>query len=407
MKILKGHRFRLDLDEAQESRSSRTAGICRLLWNLALEQRSLAWTHGRHSVGYYAQSSELADLKSAFPWIAEAPHHCLQQTLRDLQQAFQNVFGGRASYPAFRKKYQRDRFRFPDPKQFTVDEATQRVKLPKLGWVSYRNGQGKHALKLVGKVKSITVSREGNHWFASVLCEIEMADPKPVQGRAIGVDLGVAQAMTTSTGEVLTVLGMTKAEERRKARLQRSLARKTKGSQNRSKARKRLAESQVRITRRRRDAIHKATTHLSKNHGLVVVEDLRVKTMTASAEGTLETPGKHVAQKAGLNRVILDKGFGEIRRQLGYKCRWYGSKLVAVNPAYTSQRCFVCGHTEAGNRPSQAVFRCLTCGHAENADVNAAKNILAAGLAATAEGPSAAACGAMPLGGRRSRNPAA
>jgi putative transposase len=396
MRILKGHRFRLDLDEAQEGLCARTAGIGRFLWNLALEQRSLAWTHGRHSVGYHAQANELSELKAAFPWIAEAPHHCLQQTLRDLQQAFQNFFEGRASYPAFRKKFQRDSFRFPDPKQFAVDEEGQRMKLPKLGWVPYRNGKGRHALNLAGHLKSITVSREGTHWFASVLCEIEMTDPKPVQGCAIGVDLGVAHAITTSAGEVLTVLGMTKAEERRKARLQRSMARKKKGSQNRSKARKRLAEVQVRISRRRRDATHKATTYLSKNHGLVVVEDLRVKNMTASVKGTLETPGKHVAQKAGLNRVILDKGFGEIRRQLGYKCCWYGSKLVAVNPAYTSQRCFVCGHTEAGNRPSQAMFRCLTCDHTENADVNASNNILAAGLAVTAVGPTVAACGAMP-----------
>jgi putative transposase len=282
------------------------------------------------------------------------------------------------------------------------------VKLPKLGWVRYRNGKGRHALKLAGKTKSITVSREGKHWFASVLCEIEMADPKPVQAPAVGVDLGVAQAITTSTGEVLAVLGMTKAEARRKASLQRSMARKQKGSKNRSKARKRLAEFQTRISRRRRDSIHKATTILAKSHGLVVVEDLRVKDMTASAKGTLEAPGRNVKAKAGLNRVILDKGFGEIRRQLDYKCRWYGSTLVAVNPAYTSQRCSECGHTEAGNRKTQSSFVCLACGHTENADQNAAKNILAAGQAVRAEGdPSATACGGKPSGARRSRKVAA
>jgi putative transposase len=408
MKVLKGHRFRIDLNEAQESLSSRTVGICRCLWNLALELRSLAWTHGRHAVGYNAQASELAGLKAAYPWVAEAPHHCLQQTLKDLDRAFQNFFAGRASYPTFRKKFQRDSFRFPDPKQFVVDEDSQRVKLPKLGWVSYRNGKGRHALKLAGKTKSITVSREGKHWFASVLCEIEMADPMPVQAPAVGVDLGVAQAITTSTGEVLAVLGMTKAEERRKARLQRSMARKQKGSKNRSKARKRLSEFQTRISRRRRDAIHKATTYLSKNHGRVVVEDLRVKDMTASAKGTLEAPGRNVKAKAGLNRAVLNAAFGEIRRQLEYKCRWYGSELVAVNPAYTSQRCSECGHTEAGNRPSQAVFHCLKCGHKENADHNAAKNILSAGLAVRAEEASSAkACGGKASAARRSRKPAA
>lgn len=407
MEILKGHRFRFDLEEAQEALCSRTAGICRCLWNLALEQRSMAWTHGRHSVGYNAQAGELADLKGSAPWISDAPHHCLQQTLRDLDRAFQNFFAGRASYPQFRKKFQRDSFRFPDPKQFVVDETRQRVRLPKLGWVSYWNGKGRHALMLAGKAKSITVSREGKHWFVSVLCEMDVADPKPVQAPAVGVDLGVTQAMTTSTGEVLAVLGMTKVEERKKARIQRSLARKRKGSKNRAKARAKLAEFQSRISRRRRDAIHKATTYLSKNHGQVVVEDLRVKNMTASAKGTIEAPGRNVKAKAGLNRAVLNVAFGEIRRQLEYKCRWYGSELVAVNPAYTSQRCSECGHTEAGNRPSQAVFYCLECGHAENADHNAAKNILKAGLGLPAAGMAAEACGGKALAARRSRKPAA
>ena len=407
MEILKGHRFRIDLNAAQESLSSRTAGTCRCLWNLALEQRSMAWTNGRHSVGYNAQARELKDLKAAYPWVAEAPHHCLQQTLRDLDRAFQNFFAGRASYPNFRKKYQRDSFRFPDPKQFVVDEAVQRMRLPKLGWVSYRNGKGRHALKLAGKTKSITVSREGKHWFVSVLCKSEVEEPKPIQAPAVGVDLGVAQAITTSSGEVLTALGMTKAEEQSKARLQRSLARKRKGSKNRSKARARLAEFQACIAHRRRDAIHKATTYLSKNHGLVVVEDLRVKNMTASAKGTLEAPGRNVKAKAGLNRAVLNVAFGEIRRQLEYKCRWYGSQLVAVNPAYTSQRCHYCGHTDTENRRSQAVFLCLSCGHEANADVNAAKNILEAGLRLSAVGPTVAACGAMASAGLRSRKSAA
>ena len=404
MQLLKGHRFRLDLDEGQDEFCSRTAGICRFLRNLALEQRSLARRHGRHRVGYNAQAGELADLKAFVPWIAEAPHHCLQQALRDLDRAFQNFFAGRASYPAFHKKFAHDSFRFPDPKQFVVDEAGQRIKLPKLGWVPFRNGRGRHALRLSGAVKSITVSREGKHWFASILCESKVPEPLPLLAPAVGVDLGVAQAITLSTGKVLAVLGRTEAEDRRLARLQRALQRKRKGSRNRSKARTRLAEFQARIARRRRDAIHKATTHLAKNHGLVVIEDLRVKDMTGSAKGTLEAPGKNVRQKAGLNRAILDKGWGEVRRQMEYKCRWQGSTLLAVNPAYTSQECSRCHHTEAGNRRSQDRFVCLACGHSENADVNAARNILAAGQAVRAEEVSpATACGGKPSGARRSR----
>ena len=185
------------------------------------------------------------------------------------------------------------------------------------------------------------------------------------------------------------------------ARLQRSLSRKVKGSRNRAKARIRLAGLQARIARRRRDATHKATTKLAKSHGLIVIEDLRVKAMTASARGTLEAPGRNVKAKAGLNRALLNVGFGEIRRQLAYKCRWYGSRLLAVNPAHTSQQCSRCGYVAADNRRSQAVFRCLSCGHAAHADTDAASNTLARG---TVEGPSVAVCGVMPSGGRRSRN---
>ena len=413
MQLLKGHRFRLDLAESQAEFCSRTAGICRFLRNLALEQRSMAWKHGKHSVGYNAQAGELADLKVLAPWVAEAPHHCLQQVLRDLQVAFQNFFAGRAAYPAFQKKFAHDSFRFPDPKQFQVDEVRQRIKLPKLGWVPYRNGKGRHALKLQGTIKSITVSREGKHWFISILCEAEVAEPVPVLGPAVGVDLGVAQTITLSSGQgPIQIPGMTKAESCRLARIQRAFDRKRKGSINRAKARTRLAEFQARIARRRRDAVHKATTMLAKSHSLVVIEDLRIKSMTKAPEPKPD-PDKEgsflpngAAAKAGLNKAILDKGWGEIRRQLEYKCRWYGSKLVAVPPAYTSQRCSApgCGHTEEGNRTSQAEFRCLKCGHAENADLNATKNILSKG---TTDGPSVSACGARALAGRRSRKVAA
>ena len=407
MRILKGHRFRLDLDGAQAGLCSRTAGICRFLWNLALEQRTMAWNFGRHRVGYLEQARELPDLKKAHPWIAEAPSHCLQQTLRDLDTAFGNFFQGRAAYPAFRKKFRQDRFRFPDPLQFKVDEDGRYMKLPKLGRVAYRNGKGRHALKLAGKPRSITVSRECGHWYASVLCEAEVAEPAPVQGPPVGVDLGVTRSLTLSSGAVLTVAGMTRNELRRQARLQRALARKRKGSRNREKARRRLARFQAGIARRRRDSIHKITTRLSKSHGRIVLEDLRVKAMTASAAGTVEAPGSHVKAKAGLNRAILNVAFGEIRRQLEYKCRWHGSELQVVNPAYTSQTCHECRFTHSANRPSQAEFACGRCGHRANADVNAARNILEAGQSLPAVGRTVDACGGKASAARGSRKPEA
>jgi putative transposase len=401
MQILKAFRFRLEPDALQSELFARTAGCCRVLWNLALEQRSLAWTNQRRSVGYSPQAGELGDLKAFVPWMAEAPSHCLQQTLRDLDRAFGNFFSGRAAYPRFKRKGQRDAFRFPDAKQFRLEE--DRIFLPKAGWVAFRKSQ-----EALGRMKQITISRDGDHWYASILCEVEMANPISVTGPAVGLDLGVTQAITLSTGEVVHLPSVSAAERRRQARLQRDLSHSKKGSRNRTKARKRLARFQKRVADRRRDAMHKATTKLAKNHSLIVIEDLQVKNMTDSAKGTVEAPGTNVRQKSGLNRVVLDRAFGELRRQLEYKSNWYGSHVLAVNPAYTSQRCHECQHREAGNRPSQSVFKCLACGHEAHADVNAALNIRDLGLGIiTASGTLVAACGAMPLGGRRNRKPAA
>lgn len=384
MEILKAYRFRLEPDEAQARFCRQTAGSCRFLKNLCLEQRSRAWSFGRHSVGFAAQCADMADLKGVLPWLSEAPSQVLQQALKDLDLAFKRFFAGLADHPTFQKKGERDSFRFPQG--FEVDEANQRIKFPKMGWIRYRRGRGKSARRLMGDVRSITVSRDGDHWLASVLCKQEAATPPAVHGFAVGADLGVAKAIALSTGEVLEVLGMTKAEQKKLAKLQQAMAKKKRFSKNWQKLKRRIARLHSTVARRRRDSINKATTYLAKNHRLIVIEDLRVKNLTRTPkpkadpdqEGAFLPNG--AAAKAGLNRVVLDKGFGEIRRQLEYKHVWYGSQLLAENPAYTSQKCSACGHTEADNRKSQEDFYCLKCGHTENADLNAAKNILSAGI---------------------------
>ena len=136
----------------------------------------------------------------------------------------------------------------------------------------------------------------------------------------------------------------------------------------------------------RRDYLHKVTTTISKYHAMIVIEDLKVSSMSRSAAGTVDEPGRNVAAKSGLNRSILDQGWYEMRRQLEYKQRWRGGEVLAVNPANTSQKCACCGHTAKENRQSQAVFVCVACGYEANADVNGACNILAAGHAVLACG---------------------
>ena len=173
--------------------------------------------------------------------------------------------------------------------------------------------------------------------------------------------------------------------------MQHQLAKKKKFSQNWRKQKARIGKLHLKIKNSRHDFQHKTSTALSKNHALIVVEDLKVVNMSKSAKGTIEQPGSNIRAKSGLNKAILDQGWSEFVRQLEYKAHWQGYQVHKVNPRYTSQRCNECGHTEKDNRVSQSDFECQACGHKANADVNAAKNILAAGLAVLACGEAALA----------------
>jgi putative transposase len=223
-----------------------------------------------------------------------------------------------------------------------------------------------------------------------VASTLPAADLKP----SLGLDLGVTLFAAGSDGQTLAPLKALSRHATRLRRYQRAVSRKQKGSANRKKAVRRLCRLHQRLARQRQHWLHQQSTRLAQAHAVVVVEDLQVRAMTASARGTKDQPGRQVRAKAALNRSILDAAWAEFRRQLSYKLAWRGGELLAVPAAYTSQRCSVCGHVHADNRKTQAVFACVACGHTEHADVNAAKNILAAGHAVwTQRKPESAACG--------------
>ena len=246
-------------------------------------------------------------------------------------------------------------------------------RLPKLGWVAFRQSR-----PVQGRVRNITVSREGCHWYIS-FC-VEGAFTLPNAGLpAIGLDLGVARSVTTSTGEVFAFPVATSKEDRRMRFLQRRASRRLKGSVRRRLAYEAVARLRRHLANRRRDAAHKLSTRLATTHASIVIEDLKLKDMTASAAGTPAAPGHNVRAKSRLNRGMLAQGHADFRRMLSYKCERSGARLLAVDPAFTSQTCSQCGHCASENRKSQAVFRCVACGSHINADQNAALNILAAG----------------------------
>jgi putative transposase len=199
---------------------------------------------------------------------------------------------------------------------------------------------------------------------------------------SLGIDLGVTSFAATSKGVLVAPLNALKQQERRLRHYQRALARKVKGSCNSKKARAKLSRLHQHVAQQRNDWMHKLSSNLASEHPIIAIEDLRVKNMSASARGDAAAPGRNVRAKAGLNKSILDQSWAEFRRQLQYKLAANGGQLVAVNPAYTSCTCRICDHRDKDNRKTQAVFCCVACGHAEQADIHAAKVILARALLA-------------------------
>ena len=264
-----------------------------------------------------------------------------------------------------------------------------RVKLPKLGWVRFRMSRPLDEVV----IRSVTVAREGRHWFVSFLVEdgVITAAVHAAPHAVVGVDRGVAAAIATSAGELIDREFLSVGERRRAMALQRRLSRSARRGRNREKTRAALGDIRARERQRRQDFCAQAAAQLTSANALVVIEDLKTENMTRSAKGSLEQPGRNVAAKSGLNRAILAKGWHQFALALSSSARYTGTTVVRVPAAYTSQRCSSCGRVDPKSRESQAVFRCTTCGHGPvHADVNAAKNILAAGLAVTACGESSA-----------------
>jgi len=374
MQRLQAFKFELMPNGEQQRDMRRFAGARRFVYNKALDIQKANYAAGGKFIGYVNMANRLPEWKKEFPWLNDSPSHTLQQALKDADRAFKNFFEKRAGFPRFKKRGVGDSFRFPDSRQFEIDQANSRIKLPKLGWVRYRNSRD-----ILGVAKNITVSQSGGKWFASIQTEHKVEQPVPAATSAIGIDMGVVRFATMSDGTHIEPLDSFKKHEQRLKKYQRRMCRKVKFSKNWHKARRKVQKIHTRIANARKDFLHKATTEISKNHAMVAIEDLQVRNMSKSSKGTIEAPGKNVAAKSGLNKAILDQGWFEFRRQLEYKLDWNGGILIPVPAHYTSQTCPACGHVSADNRRTQARFVCVDCGHEENADVVGAMNVLARG----------------------------
>ncbi len=363
--IARGFRFKLDPTPEQDALLRQFAGVCRLVYNLALEQRA---TWGRkHRIGYVGQAAELTRLRAEFDWIRAVYVSCQQQALRDLDQAFQNFFAGRASYPQPRKRGLNDSFRFPSREVETkrLNAKWSAVRLPKLGWVKFRDTR-----PMQGTLKNATVSLDATGWHVSFAREIAHDARAPCPGR-VGIDRGVATTLALSTGEMLRLPETLERIEVHKRKAQKVVARRKRGSNRRRRAQARVSRLQARQARIRRDFHHRVALDIARRFGIAVLEDLNTRGMTASARRTVGEPGRNVRQKAGLNRVILNASWHQFATILAYKMEERGGQVVTVPARFTSQTCAACDVVDARSRESQARFVCVSCGHTDHADINA------------------------------------
>lgn len=381
MLVRKALKFRLKTNSEIEQKLWQFAGACRFLWNYfwRLNHARLSQGHRILRYGEMDYWSKWLKQSEEYRFLAQAPAHILQQKLRDLDRAYSDAFDRNQPnkrLPKQRKRSLHSSFRFPEPKQIQVEG--RRIKLPKLGWLHFHKSQD-----ISGEIKNVTVSYKAGHWYLSIQVEQELGIQPAVTDRTVGIDMGVANWAAVSDGKhdyLIEPTNSLQQSQDKLAKAQRKLSRQIKFSQNWRRQKTKLQQIHHHIANVRRNALHHITTDICKNHARIIIEDLKVSNMTRSAKGTQDKPGRCVKAKSGLNRAILDQAWHEFRRQLTYKADWYGAELISIDPKHTSQRCSSCGHTAKGNRMTQAEFACETCGMAMHADINAARNIRAAGL---------------------------
>jgi putative transposase len=366
----------------------------RTLYNAALQERRDAYRHpSKTTVRYVAQAGQLSEIRALDSDQARWSYSSQQATLRRLDKAFAAFFrrvkaGETPGYPRFKGQNWFDTVDWPkdgDGCRWDSDPrhpAQTRVRLQGVGHVKVNQHR-----PVRGTVKTVSIKREGRRWYVVLSCDDVPADPLPPTGAVVGVDLGVASLATTSDGRHYGNPRFLERAADRLAVAQRDLPRKKRHSKRRGKAVARVARLHRTVARQRLDLAHKTALALVRDHDLIAVEALNIKGLVrrAKAKPDPDRSGQFLpngqAAKSGLNRSIHDAGWGVFLGILHAKAESAGRTVIPVPAPNTSRTCAACGHCAAENRPSQAVFACAACGHTAHADVNAAVNILRAGLA--------------------------
>lgn len=370
METKRAYKFRFYPTPEQELNLAKTFGCVRFAYNYMLRQRTDAWSQRQERVGYNETSAMLTALKKQpeFAWLKEVSCVPVQQSLRHLQTAFDNFFTRRAKYPTFKKK---DGVQFAEYTTSAFKWDGKTLSIAKNGALNIRFSR---TIPKAAIVTTVTVSKDtAGRYFVSMLCTDQVQAKPPVESK-IGIDMGLSHFAILSTGEKIDAPKMFRKYEKKLAKLQRRLAKKTKGSANRKKARLKVAKLHAKIADSRKDFLHKLSTRLVNENQVIAIETLAVRNMLKNRSRA---------------KSIADASWSEFARQLKYKSKWYGRELVSIDRWYpSSKRCSECGHTAKSMILDVRDWACPECGTFHDRDINAAHNILAAGLAVSALGES-------------------
>ena len=371
MDIKRAYRFRFCPTPEQAVVLARTFGCARFAYNYMLRLRTDAWYQRQERIGYHETSAALTALKKTpeHAWLNEVSSVPVQQALRHLQTAFVNFFAKRAKYPNFRRK---DGVQSAEYTTSAFKWDGTALKLAKMGEpLAIRWSR---MLPKGAKPTTVTVSKDtAGRYHVSILCDDVAQEMKEATGQ-IGIDLGLTHFAILSTGEKVGAPNTLRKYENKLAKQQRRLAKKQKGSARRMKAKLKVAKLHARVADARRDFLHKLSTRLINENHVIAIESLAVSNMQKNHR---------------LAKSINDASWSEFVRQLTYKAEWYGRTLIGIDRWYpSSKRCSDCGHTVQKMPLGVRSWTCPECGAIHDRDVNAARNVLAAGLAVSAHGES-------------------